>query len=153
MWLVHPGHSDDRAAQMCHARPVRTLGRTTPFIAQDWREIEQFLGAIVDGAPAFGYLTDIVRSVIASRRSEELAGCTSMHDLIVVPCPVPKPPYGVVMVRAPNSLRRAPRAGNVLIEQQSVTGRDDIIERPAAEAVPLFWRFMIEKFGVAPERR
>ncbi|SDS81377.1 hypothetical protein SAMN04515669_1995 [Jiangella sp. DSM 45060] len=41
----------------------------------------------------------------------------------------------------------------MVIEEQSVTGHDDIIERPAAEAVPLFWRFMIEKFGIAPERR
>ncbi|MEQ7008519.1 hypothetical protein ABN028_20305 [Actinopolymorpha sp. B17G11] len=117
---------------------------------QDWREIEQFLGTIVDKAPEFGYLTEIVRSVIASGRSEELAGCTSMHDLVVVPRPVPDPPYGVVMVRAPNSLRRAPRAGNVLIEEQSTTGHNDIIERPAADAVALFWRFMIEKFGIAP---
>jgi hypothetical protein len=26
------------------------------------------------------------------------------------------------------------------------------IERPVVEAVPLFWRFMIEKYGVAPHR-
>jgi hypothetical protein len=38
----------------------------------------------------------------------------------------------------------------VLIEQQSLTGHDDRIERLASEAVPLFWRFMIEKFGVHP---
>jgi hypothetical protein len=37
-----------------------------------------------------------------------------------------------------------------LIEQQSLRGHDDRIERPAGEAVPLFWRFMIEKFGVHP---
>ena len=30
------------------------------------------------------------------------------------------------------------------------TGRNDCIERPATEAVGLFWRFMIEKFGVHP---
>jgi hypothetical protein len=32
-----------------------------------------------------------------------------------------------------------------------VTGYDDRIERPASDAVPLFWRFMIEKFGVQPD--
>ncbi|SEE93763.1 hypothetical protein [Jiangella alba] len=127
-----------------------THGRTTPFVARDWREIEQFLDESVGSTPGFGHLTDIVRSVIASGRSEALAGCTSMHDILVVPRPVPEPPYGVVVVRAPSSLRRAPRAGNVVIEEQSVTGHDDIVERPAAEAVPLFWRFMIEKFGIAP---
>jgi hypothetical protein len=29
---------------------------------------------------------------------------------------------------------------------------EPLIERPAAEAVPLFWRFMIEKYGVHPSR-
>ncbi|MFC7597545.1 hypothetical protein ACFQU3_19675 [Terrabacter sp. GCM10028922] len=75
-----------------------------------------------------------------------------MHDLIVVAAPIPEPPYGVVAVRAPGSPRR-PREGHVLIEHLSVTGHDDKIERPVAEAVPLFWRFMIEKFGVAPLRQ
>jgi hypothetical protein len=31
-----------------------------------------------------------------------------------------------------------------------MTGRSNRIERPVDEAVPLFWRFMIEKFGVGP---
>jgi hypothetical protein len=31
-----------------------------------------------------------------------------------------------------------------------VTDRNDRIGRPVADAVPLFWRFMIEKFGVEP---
>lgn len=39
-------------------------------------------------------------------------------------------------------------AGGVFIEHRSVTGHDDGIFRDGAEAVPLFWRFMIEKFGV-----
>jgi hypothetical protein len=38
----------------------------------------------------------------------------------------------------------------VLIELLSCTGRDDRIERPAREAVLLFWRFVIEKYGVHP---
>jgi hypothetical protein len=40
--------------------------------------------------------------------------------------------------------------GCVLIEHLSITGRNDRIERPVAEAVPLFWRFLVEKFGVDP---
>jgi hypothetical protein len=75
-----------------------------------------------------------------------------MHDLIVVPKPIAEPPYGVVAVRAPNSIH-PPRDNHVLIEHLSVTGHDDRIERPAADAVPLFRRFMIEKFGVQPARR
>ena len=52
-------------------------------------------------------------------------------------------------MRAPGSLAK-PSEGLVLIEHLSVTGRNDRIERPVDEAVPLFWRFMIEKFVVGP---
>lgn len=99
----------------------------------------------------FRHMEAIVRSVLDSDAVDRLAAYTSMHDLIVVDVPIPEPPYGVVAVRAPSSLHR-PRDGHVLIEEMSVTGHNDEIERPVAEAVPLFWRFMIEKFGVAPNR-
>lgn len=99
----------------------------------------------------FRHMEAIVRSVLDSDATDRRAAYTSMHDLIVVDLPIPEPPYGVVAVRAPGSLH-APSEGQVLIEQMSVTGNDDGIERPVAEAVPLFWRFMIEKYGVAPRR-
>jgi hypothetical protein len=40
--------------------------------------------------------------------------------------------------------------GWVAVEHVTVTGRDERIDRPAAETVPLFWRFVMEKFGVQP---
>lgn len=80
-----------------------------------------------------------------------LAAYTSMRDLIVVDLPIPEPAYGVVVVRAPSWLQ-PPRDGHVLIEEMSVTGHNDKIERPVAEAIPLFWPFMMEKYGVAPHR-
>jgi hypothetical protein len=52
-------------------------------------------------------------------------------------------------VRSPSSLT-PPIADKVRIEHLSVTGRNDRIERPVDESVALFWRFMIEKFGVHP---
>ena len=76
---------------------------------------------------------------------------TSGDDVIVVTStPTGEPPHEVVIVRSPSSLRR-PSTGHVVIEHRSLTGHDDSIERPADEAVALFWRFMIEKFGVAPQ--
>ena len=96
-------------------------------------------------------MSDIVKSVLASDQTAALAACTSMHDLIVVPTPLPEPPYGVVAVRAPGSLHR-PATGFVRIEHLSTTGQNDVIDRPVIDAVPLFWRFMIEKFGVDPGR-
>ncbi|WP_143162975.1 hypothetical protein [Couchioplanes caeruleus] len=107
---------------------------------------------MADRYSQFRHMSDIVKSVLASDQTEALAACTSMHDLIVVPTPIPEPPYGVVAVRAPGSLRE-PGNGLVRIEHLSVTGHNDAIERPVADAVPLFWRFMIEKFGVDPGLR
>lgn len=115
------------------------------MICRDWAG----LGEMADRHAQFQHMSDIVKSVLASGRTEALAGCTSMHDLMVVPTPIPEPPYGLVAVRAPGSLRE-PATGLVRIEHLSVTGHDDAIERPVADAVPLFWRFMIEKFGVDP---
>ena len=63
-----------------------------------------------------------------------------------------EPPYDLVVVRAPISIR-PPTAGCVLIEHLTATGLDDKIEGPTADAIPLFWRFMIEKFGVYPAAR
>ena len=94
-------------------------------------------------------MVDIVDSVIESRSADLLAGCTSMHDLIVVTVPIPEPPYDVVAVRAPGSLGK-PADGQVIIEHLSTTGHNDRIERPVEAAVPLFWRFMIEKYGIHP---
>jgi hypothetical protein len=98
------------------------------------------------------YLAEILASIVSSGRADDLAVTTSMPDLVITPRPVPEPPLDVVIVRAPNSLRNGPRPGHVVIEEMSLTGHGDLIERPAAEAVPLFWRFMIEKYGVHPSR-
>jgi hypothetical protein len=97
-------------------------------------------------------MADIVDSVIVSDSTSLLAACTSMHDLVVVPVPIPEPPYGVIIVRAPGSLHE-PSPGSVLIEHLSLTGHDDRIERSTDDAVPLFWRFVREKYGVEPKNR
>jgi hypothetical protein len=65
-----------------------------------------------------------------------------MTDLIVAARPISEPPVEVVIVRL--------QWGTVTIEHVSHNGRNDKISRPASEAVRLFWRFMIEKFGVHP---
>lgn len=46
----------------------------------------------------------------------------------------------------------APNLDCVRVRHFSVTGRDDAVERPAVEAVPLFWRFTREKWGIEPKR-
>jgi hypothetical protein len=126
--------------------------QTDTFRARPWTEIREFLGAMVADHEEFGYLVDIVDSVIENGREGALCARTSMHDLWVVSSPVQEPPLDVIVVRAPGSLHE-PSSGNVLIEHLSVTGRNDRIERPASEAVSLFWRFATEKFGVIPPGR
>lgn len=51
-------------------------------------------------------------------------------------------------MRAPGSIRPPPD-GLVRVEHYTHTNRNDEIERPADEAVRLFWRFVREKFGLA----
>lgn len=100
----------------------------------------------------FAYLVEIIDSVMARGLADSLAATTSMHDLIVAALPLMDPPFDVIAVRALGSIRSAPD-GEVLIEHLTPTGRDERITRPAIEAVPLFWRFAIEKFGVRPPER
>ena len=114
-----------------------------------WPEVAALMHHMANANPAFRAMADIVESVIASRSTDLLAASTSMHDLIVVPVPVTEPVYESVIVRAPSSLD-PPREGHVLIEHLASNGRNDRIERPFEEAVPLFWRFMAEKYGVRP---
>lgn len=97
-------------------------------------------------------MSDVVRSVLDVGAEHDLAAFTSMHDLMVRSTPLPDPPCDLVAVRSPSSMANV-RTGFVVIEHLSVTGRNDRIERPVKDSVPLFWRFMIEKFGVGPRTR
>ncbi|MET8250096.1 hypothetical protein [Micromonospora sp. NPDC005197] len=116
-----------------------------------WPEIAVRFHDFAEQHPDFEHMAAIVDSVLACDGASRLAGLTSMHDLVVAARPVPEdPPVEVVIVRSPSSGLIGP--GAVLIEHRSTSGRDDVIARPSEEAIPLFWRFMIEKFGVAPVR-
>lgn len=129
---------------------AKTLGSLYPFRQTSWADIAEFLGGMGERNPGFQHMADIVNSVIESESTDLLAAFTSMHDLMVVATPIPETPVDLVAVRAPGSLHPASRAGLVLIEHLTVSGNNVRIERPVSEAVPLFWRFLLEKFGVYP---
>lgn len=116
------------------------------IIDRGWHDVRAFLSN-VDWHDRPDYLFEIIDSVIAHGADRHLAVTTSMHDLIIAQRPVGDPPYDVVAVRAPGSLR-GPSPGTVLIEHLSVMGKNTTIQRPAAEALPLFWRFMETEFGL-----
>lgn len=121
---------------------MRTLGPTTPFREQPWSDIATRLHRVLDNSTSYEPMLDIVDSIIAFEAEPQLAGCTAMTDLIVTSRPISSPPLDVVTVRH--------LYGFVTIEHVTHTGHNDRIERPAKDAVALFWRFMIEKFGVHP---
>lgn len=104
---------------------------------------------MADAHPEFGYMVDVVDSIMASDVRDELAGCTTMHDLLVVPRPIAPPPYDVIRVCSPSSLRAVPD-GCVVVEHHAATGNDERIGLPAYEAVHLFWQFVMEKYGIVP---
>jgi hypothetical protein len=130
--------------------PINSRAWTVEFRAVPWPEIAARFSAMAAKHPEFRHMADMVESVIACGGADRLAGLTSMHDLVVTPLPIVDPPTEVVVVRSPSSGWVG--AGAVLIEHFSATGHDDRIVRPSGEAVALFWRFLIEKFGIEPVR-
>ncbi|GAA4578636.1 hypothetical protein GCM10023176_54940 [Micromonospora coerulea] len=121
---------------------MRTLGWSTEFRERSWPTIAARLHGALDDSAAYEPVLDIVDSIIAFEAEALLAGTTSMFDLIVTPKPVTPPPVDVVTVRS--------GSGWIAIEHITHTGRNDRIQRPAQDGVALFWRFMIEKFGIHP---
>ena len=126
-----------------------THGSTIPFQPEPWQEISAFLSQMAARHPQYAHMAAVADSVIASGVAGQLAGTTSMHDILVVTVPPPDPPYDLIAVRAPSSVRN-PSPEQVIIEHRSCTGHNDLIERPATEAVRLFWRFVIIKYGIHP---
>ena len=90
---------------------MKTRGWTYPFSQSAWSEIDAFLGGMAHRNPNLQHMSDIVRSVIDSRSTDLLAAFTSMHDLMVVPTPIPELPYDLVAVRAPGSVHSPSKDG------------------------------------------
>jgi len=134
-------------SQLVEETSVQSLAWPHEFKVRSWSDLLAFYQDMTSRNPEFGYLVDIVRSIEASPNGDRLAATTSMHDLLVIDAPIPAPPAEVLRVSAPGSPIPA-REGWVAIEHFSHTGRNDRVERPVAEAVPLFWRFVVEKFGI-----
>ena len=119
---------------------VKTAGWPYPANPRPWSQLRDEYKAMGEpGAPILA----IIESVASSTEAESLAGFTSMADLIVIESPPRALPYDAVAIKLRDG-------GRVEIEHLSVTGHNDRITRESDAAVPLFWRFMTEKFGVSP---
>lgn len=110
-----------------------------PFTPRAWDDIVHHWDELPE---TFGFMADLARSIRDSHVADELAGATSMHDLVVAVAPATEPPFEVLRIRGSS------RPGFVRIEHESLTGHDDAVERPVADVLPLFWRFVTYKFGL-----
>lgn len=127
---------------------MRTGGWPHVVLGNDWHAlVSEYSTAPAVIAP----IAKIVTSVLPSGRNWDLLFATSMWDLIVTSSPISEPPVDVVAVRGAMGLAHV-REDRIVVEHIPLVGGADRIERPADEAVPLFWRFMIEKYGMAPQR-
>jgi hypothetical protein len=116
-----------------------------PFSITPWAELERFYEDLVDeGMENIEPLLAIVRSVVAEGASASLSAHTSMHDLVVTTTP---------LSTTPDTLRiSASDDRQIRIDHRKPTGPGDSIERLGSDALPLFWRFTIEKWGIHPAR-
>jgi hypothetical protein len=127
---------------------MRTGGWPHVVRGSDWHAlVDEYATAPLVVAP----VAQVVASVASSGRSDDLLFATSMWDLIVTPSPDGESPVDVVAVRGAMGLAHVPE-GRIVVEHMPLVGGADRIERPAEEAVPLFWRFIIEKYGIAHRR-
>jgi hypothetical protein len=117
-----------------------------------WDEISARLHEMADTHAEFAHVAAVADSVLASGVADQLAGCTSMDDLLVVLRPVPEPVEEMIRVCSPSSMKSV-GDGFVAIEHVTDTGHDERTKRPVAETVPLFWRVVGEKYGVRPPTR
>ncbi|MFT4295175.1 MAG: hypothetical protein QM582_07155 [Micropruina sp.] len=116
------------------------------FPGRPWSDIiATYESRLENGALFVSPMLDVARSVVAEQADSQLVGHTSMNDLLVTSLPLGEGPIDHVRVSSRGS-------GTVRISHMSFRGRDDDITRPTSEALPLFWRFMIEKYGVHPAR-
>lgn len=118
----------------------RLGGFPYPIVHDNW---EQLLDRYLDGPPLVraSAVTEVVRSIVDSPSRTDLRYTTSMWSLLVAPAPGSPAPVDAVMVSTPNH-------PNVVVEHLPLVGKADKIERPPGEAVPLFWRFLKEKYGI-----
>ncbi|MFC8047837.1 hypothetical protein [Nocardia sp. NPDC057353] len=130
-------------------RPINSKAYHRPFVELPWPDIAARYRELAAQRPAIQHMSDIIESVLACGADRQLAGVAIMDGLAVAARPLPEPPVAEIVVLTSG---RDVRSGTVVIEHRSISGHDDRIARPVAEAVPLFWRFVIEKFGIVPDR-
>ena len=126
-------------------------GHMPPFRGRSWEEVRDWYAEL--GWPKLEPLVDVVDSVLKCGGAERLVANTSMHDLWVARMVDDAAASAVDVIEVcSSSSRRAVRRGEVLVVHTSHSGHEEEISRPGSDAVPLFWRFVREKWGIEPCR-
>jgi hypothetical protein len=71
---------------------VSGRGWVHQFRPTPWEEVATQYKDLGQRDASFRCMVEIVDSILTSRVADQLAGQTSMHDLIVVDTPIPEPP-------------------------------------------------------------
>lgn len=123
-----------------------------------WRDLADLFAQTATRYDAATCLAEIVDSIIDSGVADQLSGSAGAHNnaLIVVEAGDVTPPLTALVVSVwqggPDTAYKDVGPEQVAIEHWAATGHNDRVERPVSEALPLFRRFVAEKFGIEVPR-
>lgn len=125
---------------------------TTPWM--NWREYEKewmpFFRELSDQSDAYAAHVAIIASIKNSGLADQFVANSGMIDRTLRVALVSiDPPLRESISVCGSSWNFTPPPGHVRIRHESFSGMVEDVERPIVEAVPLFWRFVAEKFGIA----
>lgn len=106
-----------------------------------WEDVARWMWELAETSSERLPMALLANSVLASGVADQLLVNTSMHDLLVA-ASEPEHWTGADVIQ----VHLLP--GLVRISHLSTTGRLEKIDRDPDETVPLFWRFVREKFGI-----
>lgn len=118
-----------------------------PWKRQAWPDLAVEYRALLAEMPTIAPVLAVIESVIENKMVNRLTASTSLRDLVVTLDPPSDPPIDVIIVRSLVSVKPS-LAGDVTIEHVATSGRTESITRPEADVLPLFWRFVFEKYGL-----
>lgn len=125
-------------------KPSIPLSWGGPF---EWPRVREWFDAIYPVGSEGRYIVEVIDDVVTTGHGSDLAATLAETDLYISSVPVCEPPSELIAVRGPKGIH-ASRNGFVQIVHLTVTGKNDLVERPLDEALPLFWAFTREKFGL-----
>jgi len=116
-----------------------------PFKVRPWPDLRDRFWDLADLNPEHLAMVEIIDSVVARPATDRLVGNYTIGGLHVADAAHREPPYSVITVEVYGPGPRGAPA--VAVWHVSTSGLREEIVTPIDSAVPLFWRFVFEKFG------